>query len=621
MKANKSFLRIYVCAALFTCAAIFSACSDDDLESVSTSSTFHGDEAYFNVNIVYTDGTSTSSRATDGGYSYGTTAEQAINTLDFYFYDASGAYILHKQVTADDDFGSSINSGNLEYKSNTTVVLSDLHGKSYPDYMAVVINRPSESSLRSLSMDGALAATFNDYKDGSGNFTISSTSYYGAGEDCDYFATKVDEKNFVEAESDLTDADAITLYVERLAAKVTVNFSDNLQNTLTSNSNMINIGSYPIYDGSATTTTNKDLYAKFSKWGLNATAKKSYAYKNILGNWYTSTSGLYNENDNTEWWNGDAEYRCYWAMGAAYDADYKPTMDASDKFPYNYAEVDSCGITQDVMALEYITYNDLGNGNDFGDYTYCMENTNATTPLMDRFGSIVTSVLLKAELVDENGTAQDLIRYSGVLYSQTDFLTQIMSIHSPQLYTHSTKTTSGTAEDVYTQITSSDVQIKDAHDGKVILKLNTNGEAKEWYQYDSSSDTYTKLTDNTTTGETVVDQANALLAEEFKENTATYFKGGQMYYWVPIEHLRNSNTTKNTAGDYTDSSYKFPEGDYGVVRNHYYKLTINSVSNLGRAVYDPAEMIIPSVTYDQTYQIGAQMNVLSWKVIEQDVDL
>ena len=88
-----------------------------------------------------------------------------------------------------------------------------------------------------------------------------------------------------------------------------------------------------------------------------------------------------------------------------------------------------------------------------------------------------------------------------------------------------------------------------------------------------------------------------------------------MYYCIPVEHLRGG---KFNVG--SDLKVTVNEADYGVVRNHYYKLTVNSITKLGTAVYNPDEEIVPNMD-PETYYVGAQVNILSWKVVNQSVDL
>ena len=60
---------------------------------------------------------------------------------------------------------------------------------------------------------------------------------------------------------------------------------------------------------------------------------------------------------------------------------------------------------------------------------------------------------------------------------------------------------------------------------------------------------------------------------------------------------------------------------YGIVRNHIYDIAINSVSGLGTPVLDPEEVIVPQKpTNDETY-LGARINILSWRVVKQNIDL
>ena len=93
---------------------------------------------------------------------------------------------------------------------------------------------------------------------------------------------------------------------------------------------------------------------------------------------------------------------------------------------------------------------------------------------------------------------------------------------------------------------------------------------------------------------------------------ATGYKGGLMYYNIPIEHFNNNEIGEDGA---------IPEAKYGVVRNHVYKITINQLENPGKGIFDPTEVIIPSDEDEKFYYVGAQINILSWKIVEQGVNL
>ena len=88
-----------------------------------------------------------------------------------------------------------------------------------------------------------------------------------------------------------------------------------------------------------------------------------------------------------------------------------------------------------------------------------------------------------------------------------------------------------------------------------------------------------------------------------------------MYYAIPIEHLLKR----------ASSGTDIVEGNYGVVRNHWYTVTVDKILRLGTGVFQPGEggeLIIPSTKpEDPTYYLGARINILSWKIVHQNVDL
>ena len=88
-----------------------------------------------------------------------------------------------------------------------------------------------------------------------------------------------------------------------------------------------------------------------------------------------------------------------------------------------------------------------------------------------------------------------------------------------------------------------------------------------------------------------------------------------MYYNIPIEHLNNDEISE------TDGNKTIPEAKYGVVRNHHYVVTINKLENMGHGIFDSSEAIVPGDDDKETYYVGANINILSWKIVTQGVDL
>ena len=94
-----------------------------------------------------------------------------------------------------------------------------------------------------------------------------------------------------------------------------------------------------------------------------------------------------------------------------------------------------------------------------------------------------------------------------------------------------------------------------------------------------------------------------------------------MFYSVPIEHLVSTNQTKNYQVE--------EEGNYGIVRNHWYQLNVSKVLSLGHGVFKPGDIegddeTEESIPYDpktERVALAAKINILSWKIVEQDIEL
>jgi hypothetical protein len=130
----------------------------------------------------------------------------------------------------------------------------------------------------------------------------------------------------------------------------------------------------------------------------------------------------------------------------------------------------------------------------------------------------------------------------------------------------------------------------DAESYEVKFQLATGVETSNWYSFDGS--TYTPIDIN---------------AELAKLEPAKIWNDGMTYYYADIKHLAKE---------------KGKIGEYGVVRNHSYKVNIEGVKGWGTPVYDPNQNVEKPVkpTDKETY-IAAEINVLSWRVVSQDVIL
>ena len=104
-----------------------------------------------------------------------------------------------------------------------------------------------------------------------------------------------------------------------------------------------------------------------------------------------------------------------------------------------------------------------------------------------------------------------------------------------------------------------------------------------------------------------------------KANVADCFKNGRMYYAVPIQHHLAASITEAHEYEYKYDGLK--TGDYGVVRNHWYKFVVSTIMKPGIPVHDPNQPIIPN--YDDTDRyIGLEVVILPWHIVNNgDVTL
>ena len=77
-------------------------------------------------------------------------------------------------------------------------------------------------------------------------------------------------------------------------------------------------------------------------------------------------------------------------------------------------------------------------------------------------------------------------------------------------------------------------------------------------------------------------------------------KEGRAYYYTDVAHL---GTAK------------------GIVRNHFYQIDVKTITGFGTPVYDPDSEFVPVVPEDTQTYLAARINVLSWRIVKQIVDL
>lgn len=229
----------------------------------------------------------------------------------------------------------------------------------------------------------------------------------------------------------------------------------------------------------------------------------------------------------------------------------------------------------------------------FNDYTaahdgivYTLPNT-PTAATTDIYNNDLTKFLVTATLKYKDGTGTwqnaEICKYQGVEYLGIDALKEAIATTFNMYYTE--------AGGVYTPIQAGDVD------------FTTTGTSLKDYQVSpvlKTGKTYYKKDASSATGYT------ALTTENISTYPAEVRKDGKAYYYIPIRHLGSATT--------------YP-AYYGVVRNHWYKVKVNSLKGFGTPVYDDTKTIIPTIPDDSNTYLAAQIHVLQWRVVPQEVNL
>lgn len=227
----------------------------------------------------------------------------------------------------------------------------------------------------------------------------------------------------------------------------------------------------------------------------------------------------------------------------------------------------------------------------FNDYTaahdgivYTLPNT-PTAATTNIYNNDLTKFLVTATLRYQDGGVwknAEICKYQGVEYLGIDALKEAIATTFNMYYTDASGVTPIQASDV--DFTTTGTSLKD-YEVSPVLKTG-----KTYYKKNPTGTGYIELT----------------AADNISTYPAEVRTDGKAYYYIPIRHLGAATT---------DPAY------YGVVRNHWYKVKVNSLKGFGTPVYSETKTIIPTIPDDSNTYLAAQINVLQWRVVEQKVDL
>lgn len=567
----------------FACVALMMTACASDKDEMGGGTRPGSDPQYLAVNIVNVGATPTT-RGTDD-YENGTTEESTIKKVRFYFFNGDGSpYLIKNPGVAGVEGGGEKNwleaspaddttSGTpsqIEKITQTVLVINGVQSAA-PAAIVAVVNPGTVDATTLQNKTGgdvmrlselrysAVGSQFykKDASTGAVSDFVMSNSVYVNAGE-DVCASLVAGHVTTSAES--AKAKPVDLYVERVVAKVTADV-DNEAFELGNGTNW-DTDKY----GTKTAvgkTGDYDVYAVIDGWGLADENGKAEVEKQVDKAWTNGTLGF------TPWTTADY-HRCFWEASVGFDA--------------------GAGGNQPVNP----TFNQL-KANKMQDVLYTLPNTpgSEVTNLKDNdLTKFAVAATLRYKDAAGNWHDAEICRYNGVSILGIDNLKRQVALTFSQYYTSTDATN-------YTQLSKEDIDFKNP-DGTMQQYRVTPTLAND---HAGTKKYYTKTTTGTTPTFTEVDKATVLAAIE--ADKAEIRLGGRAYYYVPIKHLGSANKI----------------AEYGIVRNHFYKITLSGITGFGTPVYDPDKVVAPAVpTYENTY-LAARVQVLQWRVVNQNASL
>ena len=545
--------------------------------------------ATFTINLPSTNGT----RAGNPTYEQGTLDEYDVNDVTLLIFKKAGASEDEYTFVEKAELGNMApwkdenNSGGITASATITAKLSKValtsEGSTSDYYALAILNNknskgedkitlPTESTTSSTtppvtygSWNAASNANETRFKDNTKGFYMANAPVFVAGGEP---TTLVNiDKVYATKQKAETNA-ATTIHVERGLAKVTVaSFPKDLSPTGTIyNSDKVEITAWNL------DVTNKSTFPIHKTTGLNS------PFTTI---WSASTdpapsTGRFVDAANS------AFKRVHWGVDPNYSTDLDETA-CKNAFTILDPNAEINGTAKKPQ--------------------YCLENTFDIKHMLQ---GQTTRVVFKATYKPDGITKGDTfykIGNSTDLWSEENLKKQIKTVALNVM-----------------GITKAEEQAK--YDVDLSKGSNISGVAGHQHLVKAENITYSGEATSSKVNPAAITAINEKLGLSDAAGISTYLNG-EAYYIARIKHFGDDLTPwsegDKTYGDNDETQNNKYLGRYGVLRNNWYELTVNSVSGPGTP---DVPTIKPDVPDDESYRyISVSVKILSWAKRSQSVDL
>lgn len=541
--------------------------SENDVLTGGDTDPVNKSTSYMAVNLMSSDVMGTRALA---GYEDGVSEENKVTSVRFYFfngaggavnvkYQTNGSYVNYYDWTPGDTNQESgtVDGDDIESKLKATIVINTAGGDKIPQRIAAVLN-PTGLDNNSKSLS-ELKAIVADYA-ASGLTTNGKFVMFNSvgGGGKDFSTTLIEKTNLCKSEKEALN-NPVTIYVERSVAKVRVTLG-----TAVSAAGTTTGLALKDKDDKDILVDGKPVYLKLDGWGLTAETSEGRLIKKINPGW-----------EGTGWYK---DHRSFWAINS---------KTATNKYK-NYGDIDTS----------------FGEGNAL--------YTNENAQLTDVDGSEGqakerTKVIFKGTLCKKDGTPLTIVRHLGAYFGDTE--SEAESTNLIELKKSILNQLAANGKHYYYATTGGREQIGTG-DLQIVIASQQDASKKSCYVYAQLTDDaaknktwYNSMEASAQPIDNAANEINGYLANPDVVDRALVWKSGMTYYYHEIEH-------------------KYGEtNQFGVVRNHIYAVNVTAIAGLGTPVYDPDQIIYPETPGGNSHYIAAQINILSWRVVNNDVQL
>ena len=319
--------------------------------------------------------------------------------------------------------------------------------------------------------------------------------------------------------------------------------------------------------GKASESNTRTLNLTVDGWGLTAVERSSRLIRQTgdmsLGDWYYSGSDM----------------ACHWARSVSWDA-----------------RLDFPAVGEDIVEstpLHYLRYSEAGNG--FGTSLYEHETTRPAGDYVT--DNALASVVIRGRYtIDGMDDGITFYRYGDGIYTEEELWTRLLELTKGVFYTDS----------------------EGAHNDIASIKENT----VLAHASGTPSNMFTlRLSDKVTSGVVAIYDANKVAVDSYEAidgmlakhvGYVEKFDGGRCAFVVPVRHMA-----------YDSDADVQPEGAYGLVRNHHYRMALESIEGMGSGIASDADYVLESGMSSGTpsYKIGITLSVMPWTLLEQSVNI